>query len=93
MRNFRKLLIWSQGIKLVKQVYLLTKDFPASEIYGLISQMRRASISIPSNIAEGASRKTSPGFTRILEPAPGSSFELETQIVLSKELGYFSQEN
>ncbi|HCU07016.1 MAG TPA: diversity-generating retroelement protein bAvd family protein [Holosporales bacterium] len=93
MRNFRNLDIWKSGFDLVKQIYNVTKGFPSSEMYGLTSQMRRASVSLPSNIAEGASRRTNTDFARFLEIALGSSFELETQLMLSMELDYLKAED
>jgi four helix bundle protein len=93
MRDFRKLNIWNSGVDLVKQIYNLTRDFPSSELYGLTNQMRRASVSLPSNIAEGSSRKSNADFARFLEITLGSSFELETQLILSKELEYLKQED
>ncbi len=93
MRDFRNLNIWKLGIDVVKQIYNITKKFPNSELYGLTNQMRRASVSIPSNIAEGASRKSNADFARFLEIAIGSAFELETQLILSKELEYLNQED
>jgi four helix bundle protein len=92
MRNFRKLNIWILGMEIVKDIYLLTKDLPAYEQYELTNQIRRAAISIPSNIAEGSSRKTNPDFARFLEIALGSSFELETQLLITNELNYFKVE-
>lgn len=92
MRNFRKLNVWILGMEIVKDIYLLTKDLPAYEQYGLTNQIRRAAISIPSNIAEGSSRKTNPDFARFLEVALGSSFEIETQLVIANELNYFKIE-
>ncbi len=88
MRDFRKLEIWQKGIELVKEVYLLTSDFPDTEKFGLISQMQRAAVSIPSNIAEGCSRNSEIEYKRFLEIAIGSSFELETQMIISTMLGY-----
>jgi four helix bundle protein len=93
MRDFRNLNIWKLGIDLVKQIYNVTRSFPNSELYGLTNQMRRASVSLPSNIAEGASRKSNTDFARFLEIALGSAFELETQLILSKELEYLNQED
>jgi four helix bundle protein len=93
MRDFRNLDIWKAGIDLVKQIYNLTRGFPNSELYGLTNQMRRASVSLPSNIAEGASRKSNADFARFLEITLGSAFELETQLILSKELQYLKQED
>jgi len=73
---------------LAKRVYSLTQSFPKEEIYGLVSQMRRAAVSIPSNIAEGAARNSSTDFARFLYIAMGSLAELETQMLLSRELGF-----
>ncbi len=88
MRDFRKLEIWKKGIELVKEIYLMTRDLPDTEKFGLISQMQRAAVSIPSNIAEGSSRNSEIEYKRFLEIAIGSSFELETQIIISTELGF-----
>jgi four helix bundle protein len=92
MRDFRKLKIWQQGIQLVKEVYLLSGLLPKEEKYGLKSQMCRAAVSIPSNIAEGCSRNSDIEFRRYLEMAMGSTFELETQLILLKEIGYTHEE-
>ncbi|WP_419213345.1 four helix bundle protein [Maribacter sp. X9] len=86
MRDFRKLEIWKNGISLVKQVYALADKFPKEEKYGLKSQMTRAAVSIPSNIAEGCSRNSEIEFKRFLEIALGSLFEVETQLIISQEL-------
>ena len=77
---------------LVKQIYLVTKTFPSSEMYGLTNQMRRASVSVPSNIAEGQARKTPADFAHFLSISRGSLAELETQMIISRDLGYLSQE-
>jgi len=86
MRNFRTLKIWEEGIVIVKQVYELSKLLPDEEKYGLRSQICRSSVSIPSNIAEGCSRNSDIEFKRFLEIAIGSSFELETQLLIIQEL-------
>lgn len=86
MRDFKKLEIWKNGIELVKQVYKLSNDLPSSEKYGLKSQITRAAVSIPSNIAEGCSRNSEIEFKRFLEIAIGSLFELETQLIIIIEL-------
>ncbi|WP_139959269.1 four helix bundle protein [Flavicella sediminum] len=86
MRNFRKLDIWRSGIELVKAIYVLAEKLPIQEKYGLRSQITRAAVSIPSNIAEGSSRNSEIEFKRFLEIALGSLFELETQIVIIEEL-------
>ena len=88
MRNFRKLDVWKQGIQLVKLVYELIEKLPSEEKFGLRSQITRASVSIPSNIAEGCSRNSEIEFKRFLEIAMGSLFEVETQLILIEELGF-----
>lgn len=92
MRNFRTLNIWKEGIALVKKIYKLTEIIPSEEKYGLKSQMCRAAVSIPSNIAEGCSRSSEIEFKRFLEIAIGSAFELETQLIILNELGFATQE-
>jgi four helix bundle protein len=79
---------WQQALNLVKSVYSSTSTFPKSELYGLTSQMRRAAVSIPSNIAEGAARESTPEFLRFLYISRGSLAELETQLLISRDLGY-----
>lgn len=86
MRNFRKLEIWKQGIELVKLIYWLSEHLPSNEKFGLRSQITRAAVSVPSNIAEGASRNSDIEFKRFLEIALGSLFEIETQLIIIKEL-------
>lgn len=84
--NFRELKIWQEAIVLVKDVYSLTKDLPAEERFGLISQMNRCAISIPSNIAEGSGRTSEKEFMHFLRIAISSSYELETQLILMKDI-------
>ena len=91
MRNFKKFDVWKQGIDLVKQVYQLIPALPAEEKFGLKSQITRAAISIPSNIAEGCSRNSEIEFKRFLEISLGSLFELETQLILIIELKYIEE--
>jgi four helix bundle protein len=88
MRNFRKLNIWNQGIDLAVRAYEICKHLPKEELYGLRSQMTRAAISIPSNIAEGSSRESERDFKRFLEISLGSCFELETDLILAEKLGF-----
>ena len=83
-----QLVVWKRAIGLVKQVYLATADYPLEEKFGLVSQMRRAAVSIPSNIAEGAARNTTREFESFLHIAQGSAAELETQIIISRELAF-----
>ena len=87
-RGYRDLLVWRKGIDLVKEIYRMTKPFPADERYGLISQMRRVAASVPSNIAEGQARRTTGEFIQFLSQAEGSIAELDTQLILAEELGY-----
>ena len=78
-------------MQLVKEIYRLTQNFPKEEIYGIVSQMRRAAVSIPSNISEGAARGGDREFMQFLIIARGSLSELETQLIISHELGYLSE--
>jgi four helix bundle protein len=86
MRNFRKLEVWKESMELVEVVYGIAKQLPNDEKYGLCSQMKRATVAIPANIAEGASRRTSADFARFLDISLGSSFELETYLELVKRV-------
>ena len=92
IRNHKDLEVWKLSIDLVDAVYRMSKTFPPEELYGLVSQMRRAAVSIPSNIAEGAARASKKEFTQFLYMALGSVTELETQTIISKRLGYIDQE-
>ena len=86
----KQLDVWNESIKLVTEVYKITKSYPKEEIYGLTSQIRRAAISVPSNVAEGAARNSDKEFIRFLYTALGSLSEVETQIIISVELRYLS---
>jgi four helix bundle protein len=90
MRNFREYDIWKDSMIITKDIYLYTKGFPKQD--AIINQMQRAAISIPSNIAEGSSRKSSVEFARYIEIALGSAYELETQIELSFLLHYINND-
>jgi four helix bundle protein len=92
MHNFRKLDIWIEARHLVKDVYSLTTSFPDKEKFGIISQIQRAVISIPANIAEGSAKSSNKDFSRFLEISLGSSFEVETFLILSYDLDYISEE-
>jgi four helix bundle protein len=92
MNKFRDLLVWQKAMDLAEQVYILTKDFPVDERYGLQSQVRRCSVSIPSNIAEGAGRNSNKEFKYFLSIALASSFELETQLLLASKFNYIVKE-
>ena len=93
MSGFKELKVWQIGIDLVLKVYKITESFPKSEIYGLSSQMRRCAVSIPSNIAEGASRNNPKEFTQFLYIAQGSLSELDTQFTLAQLLRYIKDFN
>ena len=90
MNSYRELIVWQKSMQLVRAVYQLLEALPRKELYALDSQMRRAVISIPSNIAEGQGRSTAKEFVHYLSIARGSKFELETQMLICIELGYFS---
>jgi four helix bundle protein len=87
VQSFRDLLVWQRSIQLATSIYRLTGDFPREEIYGLTSQMRRAAVSIASNIAEGQGRLSAGEFKQFLGMARGSGFELQTQIEIARSLG------
>ena len=89
-KNFKKLKVWQKGIELVVDIYNKSQTFPKEEIYGLTSQIRRSSVSIPSNIAEGSGRNSDKEFNRFLDISLGSSFELETQLIIAHKLKFLS---
>jgi len=91
MKSHKDLDVWKRGVSLVTLIYKVTKDFPKEEIYGLTNQIRRAAVSIPSNIAEGAARNHSKEFIQFLFISLGSISELETQIIISLNLGFLIQ--
>ena len=93
MRDYKTLDVWKMSIDITKEIYVVTKDFPSDERYGLISQIRRAAVSIASNIAEGCGRKTEKHFVSFLYNAMGSLKEVECQIFISKELGYLDEKS
>ena len=93
IRPHYRLEAWKESIALVKAVYKATQAFPKEETYGLVSQMRRAAISVPSNIAEGAARTGSREFAQFLNVARGSLSELETQLIIAVELGYIGADH
>lgn len=86
--TFRDLAVWQKGISLAKEIYILTGSLPQQETYGLVSQMRRAAVSIPSNIAEGQVGQHRADFIHFLHISLGSLAEIETQLILCQELGY-----
>lgn len=86
VKSFKELIVWQRAVQVVREIYRVTEQFPRSEQFGLTSQMRRAAVAIPSNIAEGKKRKTKKDFLHFLRIADGSAAELETQIIVAKEL-------
>lgn len=92
VQNYRQLIVWQKAMELVKEVYNLTKSFPKEEVYGLTSQIRRAAVSIPSNIAEGQGRDSRKEFLHHISIAYGSLMEVETQILIAKSLNYLKTE-
>jgi len=92
VKSFRELEIWKKAIILVKELYLLTEKFPKQEMYGLISQIRSAAVSIPSNIAEGHIRNSTKEFQQFLSISLSSLAELETQLIIAREIGYVSED-
>ena len=93
LKNYKELKVWQKSYQLCLEIYSITKGFPKDEQYGLTSQIRRAAVSLPSNIAEGYGRKTTPDYLRSLYIAYGSCCELETQILLAGDLGYIKDTN
>ena len=90
--SYKDLLIWQKGIEIVKEVYVLSEKLPKEEVYGLTSQIKRSSISIPSNIAEGWGRNYTKSYVQFLKYSRGLLLELETQIIIAKELDFISEE-
>lgn len=92
MHRYRDLKFWNDSKSLSVDIYRLTAIFPKDEKFGIVDQMRRASVSIPSNIAEGSSRSSNKDFKRFLAYSMGSAYELETQLEISKDLGFLAPE-
>ncbi len=86
VESYKQLTVWQKSLELVKEVYKITEQFPKSELYGLVSQMRRSAVSIPSNIAEGYKRRNLGEYVQFLSIADASAAELETQIIIAKEI-------
>ena len=91
LKTHKDLDVWRESMRLAREVYRVTATFPKEELYGLVSQMRRAAVSVPSNIAEGAARASTKEFAQFLYTASGSLSELETQLLLAKELGWITE--
>lgn len=92
MAHFKELLVWQKSINFVIEIYKETESFPKSEMYGLVSQIKRATVSIASNIAEGNSRRSVPDYVQFLRISRGSCAEVETQLIISKNLGFLNEE-
>lgn len=92
MHNFKKLSIWTKSMDFVTDIYRTTNTFPATERFGLVSQLQRAVVSVPANIAEGSAKSSDKDFARFLEIALGSTFEVETELVVSFNLNYINAE-
>ena len=92
MKDLRQLQVWDKAHQLALAIYKITKEFPKEELYGLTSQIRRASMSIPTNIAEGCGKYTDADFARFLQIAMGSASETEYQLLLSHDLGFLNSE-
>jgi len=93
MGNYKDLKVWKNGIDFVEEIYKITAKFPEEEKFGLVSQMRRAAVSIPSNIAEGANYRSRKEFRKFIRIAKGSLSELETQLIISSKLGFILNES
>jgi four helix bundle protein len=93
VKTFEDLIIWQKSIALTKQIYVITRKFPKEETYGLSNQLRRASVSVASNIAEGYGRITRNDYKRFLSFSFGSSFEIQTQLIIGMEIGLINNED
>ena len=93
IKSYKDLLIWQKGIDIVINLYELVEGFPKEEIYALTSQVKRASVSIPSNIAEGYGRNSTQSYIHFLNISRGSLFELETQLIVARKLKFIKNEN
>jgi four helix bundle protein len=91
--SYRDLQVWQHAMDLLVDVYKITSSFPKEEVYNLTSQLKRAAVSIPSNIAEGSSRRSTAEFMRFINIATGSLAELETQLIAAERLGYLASQN
>ena len=93
MQSYKDLIVWQKSVQLVTELYCVTEKFPKTEIFGLTSQIRRASVSIPANIAEGYARKHKKEYIQFLKIAFGSGAELETHLIISKNLGFIKDDS
>lgn len=93
MANFKELLVWQKSVDFVTEIYRITETLPKTETYGLISQIRRAAVSIASNIAEGNSKRSKPDYLQFFKISRGSCAEVETQLIISKNLKFLNEED
>lgn len=93
LSSYKELIVWQKSMELARLVYAATKQYPKEEIYGLTSQVRRAAVSIPSNIAEGYARKSRKEYLQFYSIAYGSTLELETQLILAHDFGYVNDDS
>ncbi|MDD5184482.1 MAG: four helix bundle protein [Paludibacter sp.] len=91
MHNFKKLSVWIKSVDFVTEIYKVTNTFPSNERFGLVSQLQRAAVSVPTNISEGSAKSSNKDFARFLEISLGSTFELETELLVSLNLSYIEQ--
>ena len=92
VKDYRELIVWQKAMDLVEEVYRATASFPKEEMYGLTGQIRRAAVSVPSNVAEGQARSTTADFLHFLSIARGSLKEVETQVIIARRLGYVDEQ-
>lgn len=92
MHNFRNLKVWQKSVDFAVKIYFETKEFPGEEKFGMVSQMRRAGVSVPSNIAEGSAKTSGKAFSNSLETSLGESYELETQLEICKRVGLMAED-
>lgn len=93
IKSYKELIVWQKSIRLVKEIFILTNKFPKTELYGIVSQMRRSAVSIPSNIAEGYGRRSTKSYAQFYAIAYGSALELETQSIIAKELNMATKDS
>ncbi len=93
INSYKELIVWQKSMDLSRKIYILTKSFPKEELYGITSQIRRSSVSIPSNIAEGYARKSRKEYIQFYSIAYGSVSELETQLILARDFGYIEEKD
>lgn len=93
MKTYKDLIVWQKAYSLAVSIYKITKKFPLNEIYGLTSQLRRASVSVASNLAEGSKRGTKKDFAQFIRIAQGSTSEIETQLMIAKEIDYLNEKD